>query len=305
MEDYAKTKIYFDGSHYIGIPPQKQPWKKRKNNKDVLQKKENEKKEIKENKELSNKEMFEEVYKENLNLSKKEKKKVLSEKLKERFENEESLKEFINMNMERKKRNAIVRKVRLMRKVNLQEWDYFCTFTYDDKKCDEQLFKKTLSNCFKKLCYRRGWKYAGVWERSPINNRLHFHGLFYTPNMVGDFIETKDYNTSKHQMQTAIQNSYFLERFGRNDFKPIETKDDLSSCVAYLMKYMEKTGEKIVYSKNLPTYFVSDILPDDVICKIGIEDKKLLLFDDFHCLDEGVLIGKVSKETISQMPKTN
>ena len=71
------------------------------------------------------------------------------------------------------------------------------------------------------------------------------------------------------------------------------------------MKYMEKTGEKIVYSKNLPTYFVSDILPNDVVCKIGIEDKKLLLFDDFHCLDEGVLIGKVSKETISQMPKTN
>ena len=305
MEDYAKTKIYFDGSHYIGIPHQKQPWKKRKNNKDVLQKKENEKKEIKENKELSNKEMFEEVYKENLNLSKKEKKKVLSEKLKDKFKNEESLKEFINMNMERKRRNSIVRKVRLMRKVNLQEWDYFCTFTYDDKKCDEQQFKKTLSNCFKKLCYRRGWKYAGVWERSPITNRLHFHGLFYTPNMVGDFIETKDYNTTKQQMQTAIQNSYFLERFGRNDFKPIVTKDDLSSCVAYLMKYMEKTGEKIVYSKNLPTYFVSDILPDDVICKIGIEDKKLLLFDDFHCLDEGVLIGKVSKETISQMPKTN
>ena len=60
MEDYAKTKIYFDGSHYIGIPHQKQPWKKRKNNKDVLQKKENEKKE---NKELSNKEIFEEVRK--------------------------------------------------------------------------------------------------------------------------------------------------------------------------------------------------------------------------------------------------
>ena len=60
MEDYAKTKIYFDGSHYIGIPHQKQPWKKRKNNKDVLQKKENEKKK---NKELSNKEIFEEVYK--------------------------------------------------------------------------------------------------------------------------------------------------------------------------------------------------------------------------------------------------
>ena len=68
---------------------------------------------------------------------------------------------------------------------------------------------------------------------------------------------------------------------------------------------MEKSGEKIVYSKNLPTFFISDILPDDVICKFGREERKLILFDDFHCLDEGVLIGKVSKETISQMPKAN
>lgn len=31
--DYPKTKIYFDGSHFIGIPPEKQIWKKRKNSK--------------------------------------------------------------------------------------------------------------------------------------------------------------------------------------------------------------------------------------------------------------------------------
>lgn len=30
--DYPKTKVYFDGSHFIGIPPEKQIWKKRKNN---------------------------------------------------------------------------------------------------------------------------------------------------------------------------------------------------------------------------------------------------------------------------------
>lgn len=29
--DYPKTKVYFDGSHFIGIPPEKQTWKKRKN----------------------------------------------------------------------------------------------------------------------------------------------------------------------------------------------------------------------------------------------------------------------------------
>ena len=31
--DYPKTKVYFDGSHFVGIPPEKQIWKKRKNGK--------------------------------------------------------------------------------------------------------------------------------------------------------------------------------------------------------------------------------------------------------------------------------
>ena len=71
------------------------------------------------------------------------------------------------------------------------------------------------------------------------------------------------------------------------------------------MKYIEKTNEKIVYSKGLPTYFVSDILEKDVICNIGQEDRKILLFDNFTCLDEGLVVGKVSRETIEQMPKSN
>ena len=53
------------------------------------------------------------------------------------------------------------------------------------------------------------------------------------------------------------------------------------------------------------TYFITDIIEDDVICTIGQEDRKLLLYDDFYCLDEGVLIGKANKETISQLRKTN
>ena len=77
------------------------------------------------------------------------------------------------------------------------------------------------------------------------------------------------------------------------------------SNLAYLIKYIEKTGEKIVYSKGLPQYFISDIMDDDIVCTIGQEDKKLLLFDDFNCWDEGVLMGKVSPETIEQMRKCN
>lgn len=68
---------------------------------------------------------------------------------------------------------------------------------------------------------------------------------------------------------------------------------------------MEKTGEKIVYSKGLPQYFISDIMDDDVVCTIGQEDRKLLLFDDFTCWDEGCYVGKVSKDVIAQMRKSN
>ena len=71
------------------------------------------------------------------------------------------------------------------------------------------------------------------------------------------------------------------------------------------MKYLEKSGEKLVYSRVLPTYFKSDIMDDDVACRIGIEDRKLLLFDNFTCVADGEIIGEVNPQTISQMPKAN
>ncbi len=288
--DYPKTKVYFDGSHYIGIP---QPIKQLKKKK-IVKKVEDDKKQE-----------FEKVYKKNLSKTKKEKKEILENELSKYFENKKQAKEYVEKNLERKKRNSIIRRTRLARKVNLQEWNYFCTFTYDDSKLNEEEFRKKLSNCFKKLSYRKKWKYVGVWERSPVNKRLHFHGLFYIPTMIGTIEEIRDYSTKKHQMQVAHQNTYFLERFGRNDFKSIESKEHVNESKNYLMKYIEKSNEKIVYSKGLPTYFVSDILEEDVICTIGQEDRKILLFDNFTCLDEGLVVGKVSKETIEQMPKSN
>ncbi len=71
------------------------------------------------------------------------------------------------------------------------------------------------------------------------------------------------------------------------------------------MKYIRKTGEKVIYSKHLQTYFVTDIVEEDVICPIGQEQRKILLFDDFQCWDllNGKLLGKVSKELIDNLPK--
>ena len=71
------------------------------------------------------------------------------------------------------------------------------------------------------------------------------------------------------------------------------------------MKYIEKSGERIVYSKGLSQYFISDIMDEDVVCTIGQEDRKLLLFDDFKCFDEGTFMGTVSPETIKEMRKAN
>ena len=106
-------------------------------------------------------------------------------------------------------------------------------------------------------------------------------------------------------MQIAYQNTFFLERFGRNDFKPIEDNAMAQKAVRYILKYIRKTGEKVIYSKHLQTYFVTDVMEDDVVCTIGQENRKILLFDDFRCVDlaNGKLLGTVSKELIDKLPK--
>lgn len=68
---------------------------------------------------------------------------------------------------------------------------------------------------------------------------------------------------------------------------------------------MEKTGEKLVYGGKLPTFFLSDIVDEDVICPFGAYDAKLLLYDKFTCIKDGEIIGEVGEETIKQMKKCN
>lgn len=299
---YKDTKIYFDGGHYIAIPPENFPSKQRKRKKP----KPTTKPKTDGTPLTTPKDKFETAYAESRNLPRRERKKYISEKLKNDFKTAEQVKEFVERNIERKKNNAYKRYTRLWRKVNLQgEWHYFVTFTYADGKLDEVQFKKKLRNALKHAVSRNGWKYIGVWERAPETGRLHFHGIFYIPQMIGEIVEVKDYSTKSHRMQTTYQNAHFLKEFGRNDFKPIEIPIDITQSVKYLLKYIEKSGEKLVYGGKLPTYFKSDILDEDVACGFGVDERKLLLFDSFQCIDEGVLMGKVSPEVIEQMPKSN
>ena len=290
---YKNCKIYSDGSNYIAIPSENFP-RGRKPSKSPR-------------KEQPHKAEFETAYKASQALPRKERKGFMKEQLKDCFKTEKETTEFIDKQTERKKTNAIKRRVTLMRKVHLQEWNYFVTFTYDGKKVNEIEFKQKLMNTLKHLVSRKKWKYIGVWERSPEKQRLHFHGIFYIPEngMIGELKTVTDHDIIAHRKQTTYQNTHFLKRFGRNDFKALMPYD-IDHSVRYILKYIEKSGERLCYGGKLPTYVKGHILDDDVLCTYGVADKKLLLFNDFTCIDDdGVVWGKASPEVLKQMPKTN
>ena len=256
---------------------------------------------------MTRKELFEQLYKETQYKRRAERKQIITEAMRPYFKTNHETVVFVNSHMERKQRNLISRRIRMCRKANLQEFNYFCTFTYDSKLHTEESFQKKLKQCLSNFSKRKEWKYIGVWERSPKTDRLHFHGIFYIPEgtMPGMILTHRDYSTTAHKMQTRNQSTYFNEHFGRSDFEPIDDKTRMGEAMAYLMKYIEKSGEKIVYSKGLPQYFISDILDDDVVCRVGQEEQKLLLFDNFVCVAEGVYIGEVSPAVIKQLRKSN
>lgn len=292
---YQKSKVYYDGSHYIAIPQEnfKRKQFNRKRSKTTTTTIVDQ-----------TKQKFETAYAESQSLPKRERKKYIAEKMRSEFSTTEQAIDYIEQNIERKKNNLAKRRVRLWRKIYLQEWNYFVTFTYDSQKHTEETFKAKIRNTLKHLISRKDWKYIGVWERSPDKQRLHFHGIFSIPQMIGTLEQVNDYSTKSHRKQITYQNTHFLKYFGRNDFKEISAIE-IPQAVRYLLKYIEKSGEKLVYGGDLPTYFVSDILDEDIVCPIGIEDKKALLFDDFTCVDDGLLMGKVSADIIKQMPKAN
>lgn len=101
-----------------------------------------------------------------------------------------------------------------------------CTaYGFVEHKCEncESRYVTDYVNPLRNLCYRKEWKYMGVWERSPEKQRLHFHGLFYIPEnaMVGELFEKTDYDLRNHRMRTTVQNTFFNKKYGRSDFEEI------------------------------------------------------------------------------------
>ena len=295
----VESKIYNDGNHYIAIPHTERRSKRR--HKTV------EESIVVDDRETTKKAYFDELYAQSKSRKEKKVKAEVLEKMSAHFDKKAEAEMFVESNMMRKKRNLACRRTRLIRKASLQNFNYFCTFTYDSDKMTEVEFRKKLSCAFNHFSNRKGWKYIGVWERGAETERLHFHGLFHIPEgtMPGELLTQSGYSFARFKREKSLYCSYFQERFGRNLFDPVENDRCYEKELIYMVKYIEKTGEKIVYSRGLPQFFISDVMDEDIVCPIDDEQEKFVLADDFACYDQGEYKGQVSPEVIAGMRKVN
>lgn len=159
-----QVKVYKDGIHYIGIPHRETRTRGRRQRHEdlveVVEEAKDEEKAVGENpsafsdvvpmpegkvkeeteesmdisipcpRKATKKEIFEELYDKYRDLKKREKKRKIYEAMKVYFSDKERAAEYVEANFRRKRRNLVLRRLRLTRKVALHKFNYFVTFTY-------------------------------------------------------------------------------------------------------------------------------------------------------------------------------
>ena len=207
----------------------------------------------------------------------------LKDAMLEKYPNIEDVNDFITKNIKRQRHNYFSRIKRLKRKAYMNIWTHWLTITYDSNKHDETSFKRKVKKCLSNLHSRRGWNFMYAFERGAETERLHLHAVVYIPQgeMIGEIVELKDYSIEQHKMQITHSNTFFAERFGRNDFVEI-TQEDIKQgkILEYLTKYMTKNNEKIIYSRGIPTEVYCSIADEDIASEMTDYVPKFVLFDD-------------------------
>ena len=273
FEEYAEAhifcKVYHDGSSYVAIPQSNLALKRKRRGAPVKD---------------SWNYLFEKLYAEALDKNVADVMSYVRAGFYAVHPDGWGVEDFLKKNFARVEHNLWVRKKRFRRKAYLHNWNYFVTFTYNDELHDEDSFKAKLRKCLSNLHSRRGWNYMGVWERSPEEKRLHFHCIMYIPDgqMIGNLYERRDYSTRQHKMITTHPVDFFEDRFGRCDFEKL-SKGQLhhSNQLNYILKYLEKTNERIVYSRGIPTDFFMNVNENnDVVAEMIDYVLKYVLFDD-------------------------
>ena len=132
-----------------------------------------------------------------------------------------TLRKYIVEKIDKKQRNLWKRIKRFKRKVNMNRWNYFVTFTCDPKKHTEESFRKKLRKCLSNLHTRRGWKYMGVFEYGEANGAIHFHALIYVPEgeMIGDIVAVSEYSKNEVRDILGTEILFLTMRSGSRIFK--------------------------------------------------------------------------------------
>ncbi len=280
---FTPCKVYNDGGHYVALPYfscRKRRKKRRKPQENAAR------------------EMFDSLYTQAMSedKTKAETRVFIRSGLSCFFETETQADEFITLETKRVIHNLHSRKNRFYRKANLNRWHYFLTVTYDDLKHNEMEFRIKLRKCLYNLHTRRGWRCMGVFERAPETGRLHFHALLYVPDgkMISRITQKRDFSTKSHTMQTTHENDFFAKRFGRNDFAKINAAElKHGDTIGYILKYIEKSGERIVYSRGIPTEILKTISGDDIAAEMLNQFVlKWVLFDDVIDIERDIMYFK-------------
>ena len=182
----------------------------------------------------------------------------------------------------KRKLNSIhKRRVRYEKKINLNTWTWFATFTYDSKKETEEGFVARLRKALSNFSTRHEWRYIGAEERGDETGRLHYHFIVNVPEgeMVGELFVDRKYSTKRKKWEFFLNNTYFQERFGQCCFEQITDDDIRCGRVSnYLQKYLTKADCKLIYSRGVPCELVCEIdTEEDVICSFYQYCMKLIL----------------------------
>lgn len=280
-----RLKVYKEGEHYIGVIPESSG--PRKSHEDKFSK------EIKDN--------FKRYYKEAIaeGISPKKTKKIVEYICDRSWENDISAwilpEEAVEL-LDRHAKSVHDRRKRYRRKVDFNNWNYFVTFTYDDEKQTESSFIKKLRKTLSNLSTRNSWRYIGVRERGEKSGRVHYHFIMYIPKgeMVGELFLDHRYSSKRRQMEYFTNNTYFQDTFGQSCWEAICLEDKNDGKVEnYLLKYLEKSDEKLIYSRHVH---------DHAVIEVDLDEDVLFFFRQYcvKCILKDKLFGG-SKEDLAEL----
>ena len=180
--------------------------------------------------------------------------------------------------------NCFQRQKRFRKKAYMNGYNYFVTFTYDDKKTSRNAFEKGIKKALENLTFTYGWRYQGCPEEGEEGGRLHYHYLVKIPKrasgmaMPGYFYARSQYSKKRRRHEVLTSNSFF-DKWGNNEFKAIEAGgQDYTHAVNYICKYLGKGGHRAIYSRNIADecVMVVDTETDVMFCRADMGKTYLL-----------------------------